>query len=93
MAFGLAALYARLTRTGVLEVQGEDCIRTARAKGLPRGTGGPAAHHAADAYADRQCARAGPGALVGGAIVAEVMFGLPGLAQAPVQALLDLDLP
>jgi peptide/nickel transport system permease protein len=33
------------------------------------------------------------GALVGGAIVAEVMFGLPGLAQASVQALLDLDLP
>ena len=33
-AFLYAALYARLTRAGMLETMGEDYIRTARAKGL-----------------------------------------------------------
>ena len=33
------------------------------------------------------------GALIGGAIVTEVLFGLPGIAQATVKALIDLDLP
>jgi peptide/nickel transport system permease protein len=93
VAFGLAALYARLTRTEVLEVQGEDYIRTARAKGIPerrvlqrhimRPTLAPIT----------SVLGLDLGALVGGAIVAEVIFGLPGLAQATVQALLDLDLP
>ena len=35
LAFGLAALYARLTRVGMLDTLNEDFIRTARAKGLP----------------------------------------------------------
>src|ERR1700726_3230073 len=35
LAFLYAALYARLTRAGMLETMGEDYIRTARAKGLP----------------------------------------------------------
>ena len=34
LAFLYAALYARLTRAGMLETMGEDYIRTARAKGL-----------------------------------------------------------
>ena len=36
LAFLYAALYARLTRAGMLETMSEDYIRTARAKGLPR---------------------------------------------------------
>ena len=36
LAFLYAALYARLTRAGMLETMGEDYIRTARAKGLRR---------------------------------------------------------
>ena len=35
LAFLYAALYARLTRAGMLETMSEDYIRTARAKGLP----------------------------------------------------------
>src|SRR5262249_38636873 len=35
LAFLYAALYARLTRAGMLETMNEDFIRTARAKGLP----------------------------------------------------------
>ena len=38
LAFLYAALYARLTRAGMLETMGEDYIRTARAKGLPERT-------------------------------------------------------
>ena len=38
LAFLFAALYARLTRANMLETMGEDYIRTARAKGLPRRT-------------------------------------------------------
>src|SRR5262249_16228637 len=38
LAFLYAALYARLTRAGMLETMGEDFIRTARAKGLPERT-------------------------------------------------------
>ena len=34
LAFLYSALYARLTRAGMLETMGEDYIRTARAKGL-----------------------------------------------------------
>jgi peptide/nickel transport system permease protein len=93
VALGLAALYARLTRTGVLEVQGEDYIRTARAKGLREGR--VVLRHIMRPTLTPIVSVLGLdlGALVGGAIVAEVMFGLPGLAQATVQALLDLDLP
>ena len=36
LAFLYAATYARLTRAGMLDTMGEDYIRTARAKGLPR---------------------------------------------------------
>ena len=36
LAFLFAALYARLTRANMMETMGEDYIRTARAKGLPR---------------------------------------------------------
>ena len=38
LAFLYAALYARLTRAGMLETMSEDYIRTARAKGLPERT-------------------------------------------------------
>ena len=36
LAFLYAAMYARLTRATMLEIMGEDYIRTARAKGLTR---------------------------------------------------------
>ena len=38
LAFLYAALYARITRSGMLETMSEDYIRTARAKGLPERT-------------------------------------------------------
>ena len=48
LAFLYAALYARLTRAGMLETMSEDYIRTARAKGLP------------ERHGDRQARRCAP---------------------------------
>ena len=51
LAFLYAALYARLTRAGMLETLNEDYIRTARAKGLPERHGYREARVASDADA------------------------------------------
>ena len=78
VATGLSALYARLTRTGMLEVQHEDYIRTARAKGLHERR--VVTRHIMRPTLTPIVTLLGLdlGALVGGAVVAEVLFGLPG---------------
>jgi peptide/nickel transport system permease protein len=93
VAIGLAALYTRLTRGSMLEVQGEDFVRTARAKGLDERR--VVARHILRPTLTPIVTILGLdlGALIGGAIVTEVLFGLPGIAQATVKALIDLDLP
>ena len=60
LAFLYAAMYARITRATMLEVMGEDYIRTARAKGLTRAGRHRQARHALDADADPHPARHGP---------------------------------
>jgi peptide/nickel transport system permease protein len=93
VAIGLAALYTRLTRGGMLEVQGEDFVRTARAKGLVERR--VIGRHVLRPTLTPIVTILGLdlGALIGGAIVTEVLFGLPGIAQATVKGLIDLDLP
>jgi peptide/nickel transport system permease protein len=93
VAVGLAALYTRLTRGSMLEVQGEDFVRTARAKGLVERR--VIGRHILRPTLTPIVTILGLdlGALIGGAIVTEVLFGLPGIAQATVKALIDLDLP
>jgi peptide/nickel transport system permease protein len=93
VAIGLAALYTRLTRGNILEVQGEDFVRTARAKGLVERR--VVGRHILRPTLTPIVTILGLdlGALIGGAIVTEVLFGLPGIAQATVKALIDLDLP
>jgi peptide/nickel transport system permease protein len=93
VAIGLAALYTRLTRGSMIEVQGEDFVRTARAKGLNERR--VVGRHILRPTLTPIVTILGLdlGALIGGAIVTEVLFGLPGIAQATVQALIDLDLP
>ena len=93
VAIGLAALYTRLTRGSMLEVQGEDFVRTARAKGLAERR--VVGRHVLRPTLTPIVTILGLdlGALIGGAIVTEVLFGLPGIAQATVKALIDLDLP
>src|SRR5438132_248228 len=93
----LAAFYsariARLTRSAVLEVLGEDYILTARAKGL--GEGRVIGKHTLRNSAIPIVTLAGleAGQILGGAVITETIFAWPGLGRLTVQALLNRDFP
>jgi len=93
LAFLFAALYARLTRASMLETMGEDFIRTARAKGLPRRT--VVVKHGLRAALTPIVTIFGMdlGLLLGGAIITEVTFSLHGLGLFTVEAVQNQDLP
>ena len=93
LAFLYAALYARLTRAGMLEPMNEDYIRTARAKGLSERT--VIVKHGLRAALTPILTIFGLdlGLLLGGAIITEVTFSLPGLGQFTVLAIQNQDLP
>ncbi|WP_373287070.1 ABC transporter permease [Wenjunlia tyrosinilytica] len=93
LAFLYAAMYARLTRATMLEILGEDYIRTARAKGL--GEGVVIGKHAMRSTMTPILTILGLdlGALLGGAVLTETTFNLPGLGQGAVRAISDKDLP
>ena len=93
LAFLYAALYARLTRAGMLETMSEDYIRTARAKGLPERK--VVAKHGLRAALTPIVTIFGMdlGLLLGGAIITEVTFSLHGLGFFTVQAVNNQDLP
>ena len=93
LALQFAALYVRLMRSQMLDVMGEDYIRTARAKGAPQ---------------RRVVWRHGVrnailpivtifgldlGLLLGGAVLTEVTFGLQGLGKLAVSAAFRFDVP
>lgn len=87
-------LYGRVLRGALVEAQGQDYIRTARAKGLSEGQ--VMRRHALRASLLSVVTLFGLdfGALVGGgALLTEVVFGLPGLGKLTYQALQQLDLP
>ena len=93
LAFLYAALYARITRAGMLETMGEDYIRTARAKGLPERR--VILKHGLRATLTPIVTIFGMdlGLLLGGAILTEVTFSLPGLGQFTILAIQNQDLP
>jgi peptide/nickel transport system permease protein len=93
LAFLYAALYARLTRAGMLETMSEDYIRTARAKGLPERT--VIFKHGLRAALTPIVTIFGMdlGLLLGGAIITEVTFSLHGLGLFTVEAIQNQDLP
>jgi peptide/nickel transport system permease protein len=93
LAFLYAALYARLTRAGMLETMSEDYIRTARAKGLPERT--VIAKHALRAVLTPILTIFGLdlGLLFGGAILTEITFSLHGLGNFTIQAIQNQDFP
>ena len=93
LAFLYAALYARLTRAGMLETMSEDYIRTARAKGLPERT--VIVKHGLRAALTPIVTIFGMdlGLLLGGAIITEVTFSLHGLGLFTVEAVQNQDLP
>ncbi|HEX6527431.1 MAG TPA: ABC transporter permease [Streptosporangiaceae bacterium] len=93
LAFLYAALYARITRAGMLETMSEDYIRTARAKGLPERK--VILKHGLRATLTPIVTIFGMdlGLLLGGAILTETVFSLPGLGQFTILAIQNHDLP
>jgi peptide/nickel transport system permease protein len=93
LAFLYAALYARLTRAGMLETMSEDYIRTARAKGLPERT--VIVRHGLRAALTPIITIFGMdlGALLGGAILTEYTFSLHGLGLFTIEAIQNQDFP
>jgi len=88
-----AAFYSRLTRNQMLETLGEDFIRTARAKGLPETT--VVGRHALRAGLTPIVTSAGLDLadLLGGAIIVEQIFALPGVGRLAVDSVTTTDLP
>ena len=93
LAFLYAAGYARLTRAGMLETMNEDYIRTARAKGLPERT--VVVKHGLRSALTPILTIFGLdlGLLLGGAILTESTFSLPGIGKYSVDAVVSNDLP
>ena len=87
------ALIARVTRASVLETLGEDYIRTARAKGLPEST--VLVRHALTNAAVPIATIIGIGIalLIGGVVVTESVYAIPGLGRLTVDAVLARDFP
>jgi peptide/nickel transport system permease protein len=95
LALGLiyAALIARITRASVLEILGEDYIRTAHAKGLqPRSV---LLRHALKnaSVPIVTIIGVGIGMLIGGVVVTESVFNIPGLGRLVVDSVLARDYP
>jgi peptide/nickel transport system permease protein len=88
-----AARMARLTRSSVLDILGEDYILTARAKGLAELI--VVAKHTLKNAAIPIVTLAGleTGQLLGGAVITETIFAWPGVGRLTVQALLNRDFP
>jgi peptide/nickel transport system permease protein len=88
-----AAFYIRLTRNQVLEVLQDDFVRTARAKGLPERQ--VVVRHALRAGLTPIVTAAGLdlAGLLGGAIISENIFSLPGLGSLAVSSVIQADLP
>ena len=93
LALVYAAFYARLTRNQMLDTLGEDYIRTARSKGLAERT--VVGKHAMRAGLTPIVTAAGLdlAALLGGVVITEYIFNLPGLGQLALRSVLESDLP
>ena len=93
LAIAFAALYTRFTRAAVLETLGEDYIRTARAKGVKERT--VLFKHTMRAVFAPIITLAGLdfAGLIGGAIITETIFNLPGLGRLTMRSTFEFDLP
>lgn len=93
LAMLYAALLARVTRASLLEILAEDFVRTAHAKGLkPRMV---VLRHALKNAAIPVVTVVGVGiaALLGGVVVTETVFNIPGLGRLTTDAILRRDYP
>ena len=93
LAVPVASVLTRMVRSGLLEVVQEDYIRTARAKGL-RKSFIVRDHEIRNMLIPvLTLASLQFGHLLGGAIVIESVFSIPGVGRVVVQSLLDRDYP
>jgi len=93
IGYGLAASITRMTRSSLLEVLREDYVRTAQAKGL-RGHVIVLRHALKNAFLPVITIMGGQLAvLLGGAIVIETIFALPGLGRLALEGLTFRDYP
>ncbi|MEV8567823.1 ABC transporter permease [Streptomyces sp. NPDC051322] len=93
LAFLYSALYARLTRAGMLETMGEDYIRTARAKGLRERQ--VIVKHGLRAALTPLVTIFGMdfALLIGGAVITETVFGFQGMGAYAIHGVTTADLP
>ncbi|PZS14264.1 MAG: ABC transporter permease [Solirubrobacterales bacterium] len=93
LAASFAAIYARLLRANLIETMSEDYIRTARAKGLPERT--VILRHGMRAAITPIVTVAGLdiGVLLGGVILTETVFNIPGIGRLAYDSILNADLP
>lgn len=93
LALTSAAFYSRMVRGNLLETMGEDYLRTARAKGLPERK--VVYKHGLRASLTPVVTMLGLdiGALLGGVLIVETVFNLPGLGKYAVDALSTNDFP
>lgn len=93
LGLGAAAGLSRLVRSGVLEVLGEDHVRTARAKGLTEAR--VLRRHVLRNALIPVVTLAGIrfGHLLGGAVIVETVFAWPGIGKYVVDSIYDRDYP
>jgi peptide/nickel transport system permease protein len=93
LSFIYVALIARMTRAAMLDVLGEDYVRTARAKGISEA--GVLLRHGLRNAAVPVITVIGTGfaLLISGVVVTESVFNLPGIGRLTVDAVLSRDYP
>jgi len=93
LAAAFAAIYARLLRANLIETMSEDYIRTARAKGLSERR--VILRHGVRAAITPIVTAAGLdiGVLLGGAILTETVFNIPGIGRLAYDSIENADLP
>jgi peptide/nickel transport system permease protein len=93
LAASFSAFYARLLRGNLIETMSEDYIRTARAKGLPERR--VVLRHGVRSAITPIVTAAGLdiGILLGGAILTETVFTIPGVGRLAYESIQNGDLP
>jgi peptide/nickel transport system permease protein len=93
LAASFAAVYARLMRTSLIETMGEDYIRTARAKGLSERR--VVLRHGVRAAINPILTifALDVGTLLGGAVLVETVFDIPGIGRLSYDAITHADFP
>ena len=93
LALAFAAFYSRMVRGNLIETMSEDYIRTARAKGISENR--VIFKHGLRGALTPVVTMLGLdlGILLGGAIITETVFNLPGVGQYAIRSLLNSDFP